>query len=158
MKRSIALIAFTSMLFACTTTKVKLPGEGTVPTEVLNGFNKLHEKNTNQQWTILPDGRYSVRYRITGFRYRDLLDTRGALIQTQQETWQATLPEGVNSFIFREYADYQIGEASKITFPDGEQVWDVGLKGPQGANFVLRLTRDGKVISQTEAEDYKWFM
>lgn len=158
MEKLLVLLVVTAVLFTCTTTRVQLPEGETVPERVLNGFNQLHAATTNQQWSILPDGKYSVRYRITGFRYRDVLDSRGELVHTQQEARPGIFPKEVEALIYREYPNYKVGEASKLTIPDGEQVWDIGLEGPEDASFVLRVKRDGTVISQTETEDYKWFM
>ncbi|CAH1002558.1 hypothetical protein LEM8419_03432 [Neolewinella maritima] len=123
-----------------------------VPTGVQQRFASLHPAARKVEWESEDDG-YEAEYKLDGREYSDTYSTVGDLLETEEELKKKDLPAAIRSTLQRDFADHEVEEVARITYPDGRILYEVELEGKDDAAFDALFREDGTLVERIPLDE-----
>lgn len=139
-----------STFLACTPRQAA--AQESVPTVLQERFASLHPSAKKVEWETETDG-YEAEYKLDGKEYSDTYSETGELLETEQELKKSELPPAIHATLQRDFADDEIEEVARITYPDGRIVYEVELEGKDDAAFDTLFLENGTLIERIALDE-----
>jgi hypothetical protein len=122
-----------------------LMAQATVPEAAKQHFSSQHPDAQDVEWEMEING-YEVEYKIDGVEYEAIYDNDGQLMHTKQEIEERDLPGAIVATIQRDYADREIDDPDRYTYPDGRVAYKVELEHDDDVDFDAWFNENGTLI------------
>lgn len=137
------LLAFAAITLRGYSQKLK---EHEVPSAVKESFYKTYPGLKDVSWEKEKDGNFEAEFKSGGKEQSVVLDSKGAILETETEIAVAELPATVQEYIAKTYKDAKIKEAARITDAKGVISYEAEVKGSDllfdaKGNFIKALNK-----------------
>lgn len=125
-----------------------------VPAAVTSAFKAKFPTVTKASWEIENTNEYEAGFKWNGEEVSANFDKTGKWLETETEIKVSALPAPVQSALSKDFAGFQINEASKIESLKNGNCFEAEIeKGEE--TFDVLFTTDGKMLSKTKTEKEK---
>jgi hypothetical protein len=117
-----------------------------IPAAITSAFKSKYPGATNTSWSMQGKN-YKADFKVNAAHETALFNSSGGWIKTDTDISAVELPEAVRQTITKQFAGYNIQEASRMENSDHGNGYEVALeKGKEKKDVVL--SSKGTVISQ----------
>jgi biopolymer transport protein ExbD len=135
------IFLITILLVSCTVFAQKVD----VPKKVQEKFTKLYPKTTEVKWSKEGKEEFEAEFKDNGKFISVVINTEGKLLETETKIDVEELPIAVESFMEKNYNDYEITEAAKIIDDTGVVTYEAEVtKGKEKKDLIF--DKDGRII------------
>ncbi|MCB0596378.1 MAG: PepSY-like domain-containing protein [Lewinellaceae bacterium] len=127
-------------------------GQFKVPEESKKGFAKKYPDAESARWKSAKDGVYSVEFQHDGQKTTADFDSKGNWVQSEIKVGKEDLPAAVKQTIEKQYADFELDWAKKLSTPKMPVIYRVALD-QEGYTERVNFSPDGKVLEKEEERD-----
>jgi hypothetical protein len=128
MKKSVIAVSFMITASAVSAQKIN---ESEVPVNVKSAFQKQYPNAKKVKWEK-ENNDFEAEFELNKTETSAVFDSKGSFKEQEQEIKLSDLPKTVIDYCKKNYADYKMEEASKITDANGKISYEVELeKGKQ---------------------------
>ena len=125
-------------------------GNKNIPESLQSKFKTLYPKADEVEWSK-EEGNYEVNFELDDVEMSVVLDSKGSLLETETEIDTDNLPDVIKSSIEKDFAGYNIKEASKIV-KDSKTTYEAELE-KDGEKSDAIFDTNGKFIEEVEEKD-----
>jgi len=116
-----------------------------VPKEVQEKFTKLYPIPAEVKWSKEGKEKFEAEFKDKGKSISVVINNEGKLLETETKIDVEELPIAVESFMEKNYSDYEITEAAKIIDDKGVVTYEAEVtKGKEKKDLIF--DKDGKII------------
>lgn len=118
-----------------------------VPGTVTSAFTAKFPQAKRAGWSIEKTGVFEVGFRQSGVESSALLDTTGAILETEVAIREKDLPTTVQTTLTKDFAGYKFDDMEKIS--DAKGIISFELEAEKGkAEYIVVLNATGSVLSK----------
>jgi hypothetical protein len=137
------IIYLSLLLLAVTAVSGQRLCKKNVPVEVKSKFELLYPQVNSVKWTE-EEGEFEAEFIDKEVETSVLIDSKGNLLETEQEIPVSTLPEPVTNYLANTYPGKHITEAAKITDANGKITYEAEI-----VHKDVMFDKDGEFIGET---------
>jgi uncharacterized membrane protein YkoI len=149
MKKSVYIIAILVLAGAVNAQKIK---EADVPKPVMDAFKNKYATGA-KEWEKEKDGTFEAEFKLNGKETSASFRSDGTFVESEEEIKLDELPEVIKDNVSKNYSDFKIEEASKISTAEGKTMYEVEIKKGKEEYDVI-YDSAGNFIKK-EAEDHE---
>jgi uncharacterized cupredoxin-like copper-binding protein len=90
-----------------------------VPKDVTNAFSKLYPNVSTVKWDKEGKNEFEAAFKENGKETTVTFESNGKVVEIEMSITEKELPEGIESYIAKNYAGFKITESAKITDSKG---------------------------------------
>jgi hypothetical protein len=121
---------------------------GKVPAAVHSAFKKMFPDAAKTSWEIENTKEFEAGFKLKGKELSANFDNTGKWLETETEIKISALPASVSNAIKKDFAGFNIKEASKIESAKNGNCYEAEIEKGKDSFDVL-FTHDGKFLSKT---------
>ena len=129
--------------------------EGDVPKAVITSLQNNFKNVKVGEWEK-ENGNYEAEFDYNKVETSALFSADGKLLETEQEISKSALPKSISDYISKNYADYKVSEAAKITDDKGTLTYEAEVsKGKEKMDLIFDAAGNfvKKTIESKEDKD-----
>ncbi len=133
--KSILMMAVSILTINCA--NAQKMNEADVPASVKSGFAKKYPGTKVEKWE--KEGTdYEAEFHLNKVESSAVLDANGVFKELEQEIKTSELPKSVTDYCIKNYADYKLSEAEKITDAGGKIMYEAEMsKGEEHFDAIF---------------------
>ncbi|MDO9184447.1 MAG: PepSY-like domain-containing protein [Bacteroidia bacterium] len=124
MKTTLIMLA-SVLTFGCA--NAQKINESEVPAKVKEAFAKKYPGAKVEKWEK-ENADYEAEFELNKVESSVVIDANGNFKETEQEIKSSELPKGVTDYCAKNFADYKLDEAAKITDASGKVTFEAEMK------------------------------
>lgn len=124
MKKIAILVASVLIVSCADAQKLK---ESEVPAKVKEAFAKKYPRAKVEDWEK-EGADYEAEFELNKIESSVVIDAAGNFKETEQEIKSSELPKGVADYCAKNFADYKLDEAARITDASGKVTFEAEMK------------------------------
>lgn len=120
-----------------------------IPDKVKSAFNKAYPNILKVKWDKENQNTYEAEFKQNNDAISVVFDSEGKILETEVSILISQLPKAIEPFIQKNYKEYKISEAAKITDSKGAVTFEAEIKSGEKKKDLL-FDSNGNIINKKE--------
>lgn len=120
-----------------------------IPDKVKSAFNKAYPNILKVKWDKENQNTYEAEFKQNNDAISVVFDSEGKILETEVSILISQLPKAIEPFILKNYKEYKISEAAKITDSKGVVTFEAEIKSGEKKKDLL-FDSNGNIINKKE--------
>ncbi len=120
-----------------------------IPDKVKSAFNKAYPNILKVKWDKENQNTYEAEFKQNNDAISVVFDSEGKILETEVSILISQLPKAIEPFILKNYKEYKISEAAKITDSKGAVTFEAEIKSGEKKKDLL-FDSNGNIINKKE--------